>query len=333
MTGFTLKIFILGLVAMVPSQDGDSLAFLVADATNATCVAEEHHIPAHRPVLLYKGESYGYEELDRYDILLSVEGRPSNKLDLNGAGNYKSRPNGFPGFLKPGRKSGKWLLNMEELISEAAPPASCFERPPGSCPVIARLRVDGGELTSCRYVADKRGVPLLRFRALNSSTEHPRYDTRALVEISKLEIDLPGETLWIKLRPFDASRQAKQIEIRPANGEIRLVLSNLPKEAEFAYDEAKVFYDPSGKYEEDLDVHFHKFFDILGTDQDRRWYPEILPDRFADDKQVEGCADDVLKKSVSVLPGIPNITACVEAMLAPTTSVNELEGISVNKLD
>lgn len=163
-----LRIYFIGLIAFVPSQNGRETTVIVERARDGHIAADGHHVPPHMPLLLARGRCEGDCRTDPRRIaefLFELPGQPNTRASLRQ----------LDSALEGG---GAWILDDVELVFDIPTAADsprqplAYEWPPAADgppeQAKAALPADENEARNFGWIAS------MRVLAPAAATIHPR---------------------------------------------------------------------------------------------------------------------------------------------------------------
>ncbi len=296
---FILRIYLLGLLALIPSPDEDEMTVLVLDARHGAQVSDSAAILPHQPWLLVraadcKGNCWGEAEesaaveffsrqpqelrralqqggfwaLDHEELTIST-GSTSGSAKLAVALNDESEP------------KRSWIVRMDQILPGDGQIDSRFlEDPAAGGRVIARLKLSQGKLTPYRFVTYPRldqepaaPVPLV-FKTLDGQETAP-LAPQLFADWLTVEIPVSGSEVEILGTSFNRASSRRMTlspgcTAAPEGAVFEVVLLNLPQET-FARPPANhPNPDPVGR-------HFAMYYDLLAKPPKKLLLPQVAP--------------------------------------------------------
>ncbi len=259
---FIVRIFFVGLIAFVPSEDGKELTVLLLDAAESYTVSDGTRMPPHEPLLLARaggcGGGCGADagaasflfpdlapeaagdalaqaidaglawRLDGSDLALFGAGRSELAAPpLTILGGQRSAGESLPRTAAE-RKDFGWVAELEKIdpAAGAADPDVLRARPEKGL-IAARLRLRAGEISSYRLVGLQDEVPPLGFQSLKAEQPTNGY-RQALTDWVAAEIRVSGEVLELSESRWDGGA-GRSAALRPVGNTLELALLNVPQ--------------------------------------------------------------------------------------------------------
>jgi hypothetical protein len=279
---FILRIFISGLIAFVPSEDGKRVTVLLLNTPHGRHAVAGTSMPEHKAVLLARAAacdgSCSTTSADISDFLFpdSSSGAAASaslqRAVQNGAvwplaGSDLSI--GIPaGSMRIGRKASvqgksspdtaaersdfRWVPSLKKIDSTigALNPAVLSETPPADL-IAARLELTSGEISTYSLVkVNGKASPIDFYAAAN--TKKPHY-VRAAANWVQVEIKVTGNSVTIVDKPFGGGAPRK-MSLKPLNGVVEMAVLNISRPV-----------PPRAGATPQPGEHFARFWDLLAN--------------------------------------------------------------------
>lgn len=269
---FTLKIFFMGLIAFVPSQDEKELTVLLVETRPGHVASDGSLIAPHHPMLLARAERcWGHCGIDeRIDpgLLFPKDSATDARKYLaaalgNGAawtldGSDLSIVDAGP------RRSGESLtMDLDDVahLGRIVPSAGVVDsdtlaRLPQRKLITGRLRLRSGNVWTWRlvHVADK--VRSFDFKSLRPEGAKAGY-SQPIADWVAAEIELSGDEVEIVETRF-ASEEIRTIRLAPQDGLVELAVMNIPDPPSAGSEEAVHEHH-------EVDRHFELYYRLAET--------------------------------------------------------------------
>ncbi|HEX5757832.1 MAG TPA: hypothetical protein VF121_01425 [Thermoanaerobaculia bacterium] len=259
---FIVRIFFVGLIAFVPSQDGREITVLLLDAADGYTVSDGSSIEPHKALLLARSggctgdcgadletarflfpdlaedaaqgalaqaiDAGAAWRLDGSDLALFGAGRSELAAPpLAILGNQRTAGESLPRSAAE-RKDFSWVAELEKIEPSAgAVDPDVLRARPEKGLIAARLRLRAGEISSYRLVGLQDEVPPLSFRSLKSAHQSNGY-RQALTDWVAAEIRVQGDVLELSESRWDGGA-GRAAALRPAGNTLELALLNVPQ--------------------------------------------------------------------------------------------------------
>jgi hypothetical protein len=262
-TGFVLRIFFSGLIAMLPNAEGTEVTVLLISTQHEHLMAEGTAVPPHSPLLLARsGNCTGTCITDKTSIAKYLySGKPLQQAEaaLDGAlqdGASWRLSNSDLSIVGPvaplvirknvrahdeegalqsvpetaaQREDFSWVASLPQI----APGIQGFkdltmspDAPPG-CLVAARLKLRSGKLFTYSLIRIDGQVRPIHFLKPSGDGPEAPY-AQALASWVAAEIQVPGEFVEIAETNFDDPSKTRSMRLYPQNGLVEMAILNLP---------------------------------------------------------------------------------------------------------
>ncbi|HEX7184665.1 MAG TPA: hypothetical protein VF756_22765 [Thermoanaerobaculia bacterium] len=288
---FILKIFFMGLIAFVPSQDGKELTVLLVETRPGYVASDGSLIAPHHPMLLARAEKCwghcGIDEgidphllfprdspadaqrylaaalgngaawsLDGSDLSIVDAGsqKSSASLSLQGRPRQPGAPLALSKTLEGDTLDFDYIADLGRVLPAAgAVDPDVLARLPQRRLITARLRLQSGKIGTYRLVHMFGKVHSFSFKALRCNGANVEY-SQPLADWVTAEIEVSGPEVEIVENHF-ADREIRTIRLAPQDGLVELAVLNIP--------------DPPSEEElpenHEADRHFELYYKLAQT--------------------------------------------------------------------
>ncbi|HVF59360.1 MAG TPA: hypothetical protein VNJ70_06060 [Thermoanaerobaculia bacterium] len=259
---FIVRIFFVGLIAFVPSQDGREITVLLLDAADGYTVSDGSRIEPHKALLLARSGSctgdcgtdletarFLFSDLTddaaRDALAQAVDAGFAWRLDGSELALFGPERSALPAaplaIRANGRTAGEslpasaaerkdfgWVAELGRIDPSAGvvDPDVLLASPQKGL-IAARLRLRAGEIWSYRLVSLQDEVPPLSFRSLQSEQQSDDY-RQALTDWVVAEIRVQGDVLELSESRWNGY-SGRAAALRPAGNVLELALLNVPQ--------------------------------------------------------------------------------------------------------
>lgn len=239
----TLHVYLMGLVALVPSNDGKSITILMQEA-------RREPLYVHYPVLIYDKKNLvtvvGDEGKEIKEVLHLRDEPPGfflNGVDIE----FDAKMSGDFEFLKgwhkpswihpwigtvPGSldeaKDSFWIPEMKRVVPGSEVVRNLYlGNDVSACDVAARLSLGHGKVSTVNLTSYQTIIHSLTFKKMGGLPVL-RGTKEALADIAMIEITLDDPKVEIYTREFRGARQ-KRLSLIPKDGVIDILIGNLTR--------------------------------------------------------------------------------------------------------
>lgn len=294
---FILRIFFMGLIAFVPSQDGKELTVLLVDARQGYVASDGSVIPPHMPMLLARaGDCKGHCGAEGSAIarILFSGASPDASLasalnngaawQLNGSDltilpkDAEQKASSAPLRIELSRRNGKsvpgnpderkdfsWVADLRRIDPPGTIHPDMLALRPQKGLVVARLRLHSGTIWTYRLVSVDGKVPPLGFKTLQADRVTIDY-SQALADWVAAEIEIPGNAVKVVENRF-GDGQSRTMDLTPHNGLVELAVMNIPKPS------ARPDLEGESHRAHEPGKHFEIYYDLAATGSSKNQRP------------------------------------------------------------
>ena len=264
MTGFILRIFFTGLIALRPSPDGTEVTVLLVNTPHEYALADGTALAHHMPLVVARaasceGTCTTEDHASIAQFLYANKTSPQAVTALNGAllgggawllsssdltlvgpdaplsirTNVRGRTETGGLHLVPTTPAEREDISWVAALSDLAPGTQGFkaavtssEAPP-SCMIVARLRLRSGSLFTYSLVKIDGKARPVHFRKPSGEGPEVAY-TQAVANWVAAEIHVPGDSVEIVDQNFNDSTKRRSMKLHPQDGVVEIAVLNLP---------------------------------------------------------------------------------------------------------
>jgi len=264
MTGFLLRIFFSGLIALRPSSDGREVTVLLLNTPHEYALADGTSLAHHMPLVVARAAScegtcitedhaaiaqFLYSNKTSQDAVTALNGAilgggtwllSSSDLTLNGPTeplnvrtNVRGRTDTGALQLVPTTPTEREDISWVASITSVAPSSQGFkaavtsDEPPPGCLVVARLRLTSGKLFTYALVKIDGKARPVHFRKPSGDGPEASY-IQAVANWVSAEIQVPGDSVEIVDQNFSDSSKHRSMKLYPQDGVVEMAILNLP---------------------------------------------------------------------------------------------------------
>lgn len=296
---FTLRIYLLGLLALVPDENGRGMTVLLLDAREGIHQKGVLDIPPHRPILLARSEHCEGEcwlATQACEVATFLSESPSKlRQDLKqggfwlldnehltiSSGSKSPRPAleiALNEAAEGAEKGRSWVARMDQLLPGGGQidPQWLGESPPAGR-IVARLKLDRGKLEPYRFITYQESgqeppakpVPLV-FKTADGR-QAASLPAQPFADWLVVEIPVVGSHVEIAATSWQPAQKTRRMKLLPAQASpanssqekprvIEIALLNLPQES----------FEPAARQNGDtiaspIGQHFALYYDLLQT--------------------------------------------------------------------
>lgn len=258
---FTLKIFFLGLIALVPSPDGREVTILLVDGRQGFTASDGTELGTHQAFLVARAggcqgqcergdretaefffAKYGAGASARLDDALLQGGvwrlsesdltlRSSNEpqgLEAAGVQLTKTRATGPLALPTTPLEATDftWIADLGQIAPGAGglDPDHLAPRP-WKAWIVGRFRLQNGRITAYRLAGIEDQIVPIGFRPLHGGQASDY--SQALADSAMVEIEIQGESIEIEEEGFGGGNR-RFMRLSPENGVVEMALLNTP---------------------------------------------------------------------------------------------------------
>lgn len=221
---FTLKIVFYGLIAFIPDSDNKGLTAILLDE-----VGHESKVSFYQGYC-DSGACPPYWNLSKVD--LNIIGLPALTKGKEMAGLAFPRLTAVSGFPVNANdmRSLKWVPRMEAIEYDASAVKSDCLKSATSCPVAARVRLEGqGAASSCHFLHtenDKDDL-LVGFFFAAPGQSAVQHKVRAIADA--IEAEFSVEDIYLEEAALaNPSMKGRRVKLTPVDGKVVLLITNQP---------------------------------------------------------------------------------------------------------
>jgi len=293
MTGFILRIFFSGLIALQPNADGTEVTVLLVNSPHEYALADGTTLAHHTPLVLARAASCEgtCTTADHASIAQSIYiNKPpqqavtalngailgggawqlsSSDLTLVGPEEPLAIRNNVRGHTEDGslqlvpttpaeREDFSWVADMSDLApgTEGFKAAVRSTEPPPGCLIAARLKLHSGKLFTYSLVKIDGKARPVHFRKPSGEGPEAPY-TQAVANWVAAEIHVPGDFVEIVDQNFSDSTRRRTMKLHPQDGVVEMAVLNLPPFEAPAPDAVAPLPGPG--------QHFQIYYDLVKT--------------------------------------------------------------------
>lgn len=317
MTGFILRIFFSGLMALVPSADGTEITVLLVNTPHEYALSDGTTLAHHMPLVVARaasceGTCTTEDHASIAQFLYANKTLPEAVTALNGAvlgggawvlsgsdltiagptealairTNVRGRSEA--GVLQTvpttatEREDFSWVAGMSELApgTQGFKAAVTSSEPPPGCMIAARLKLRSGKVFTYSLVKIDGKARPVHFRKPSGEGPESPY-TQAVANWVEAEIHVPGDVVELVDQNFSDSDKRRSMKLHPQDGVVEMAVLNLPPFIAPAPDAVVPFPAPG--------QHFQIYYDLVKTPPARadRLVPFATSAAAATDSQVD----------------------------------------------
>jgi hypothetical protein len=317
MTGFILRIFFSGLIALRPSPDGTEVTLLLVNTPHEYALSDGTTLVHHMPLLVARSAScegmctttdqasiaqFLYANKTSPEAVTALNGAilgggawllSSSDLTLVGPTEPLSIRKNVRGRTDTGalqrvpttpeeREDISWVASMTALIPSTGgfkAALTSTEAPP-PCMIAARMRLRSGKFFTYSLVKIDGKAKPVHFR--KPSGEGPEATlTQAAANWVAAEIHVPGDSVELIDQNFSDSDKNRSMKLYPQDGVVEIAVLNLPPFVAPATDATPSAPGPG--------QHFQIYYDLMRTPPARadRLVPFATSATSATDPQVD----------------------------------------------
>jgi len=291
MSGFILRIFFTGLIALRPSADGTEITVLLVNTPHEYALSDGTSLAHHMPVVVARAAScegtcttedhasiaqFLYANKTAPQAVTALNGAvlgggawllSSSDLTLNGPEeplnirrNVRAHTENGALQMVPTTPEEREDITWVAALSEVAPASqglkaavTSSEAPPG-CMIVARLKLRSGKFFTYSLVkVDGKARPV-HFRKPSGDGPEAPY-AQAVANWVAAEIHVPGDFVEIVDQNFNDSAKHRSMKLHPQDGVVEMAVMNLPPFEAPAPDAVAPMPAPG--------QHFQIYYDLL----------------------------------------------------------------------
>lgn len=293
MTGFILRIFFSGLIALRPSSDGREVTVLLLHTPHEYALADGTSLAHHMPLVVTRAAScegtcitenhaaiaqFLYSNKTSQDAVTALNGAilgggawqlASSDLALNGPTDPLNILTNVRGRTETGalqlvpttpaeREDISWVADMTDVApsTQGFKAAVTSDEPPPGCLVVARLRLTSGKLFTYSLVKIDGKARPVHFRKPTGDGPEAAY-TQAVANWVSAEIQVPGDSVEIVDQNFSDPSKRRSMKLHPQDGVVEMAILNLPPFQAPAPDAPSTIPAPG--------QHFQIYYDLVKT--------------------------------------------------------------------
>jgi len=265
MTGFILRIFFTGLIALRPNADGTEMTVLLVHTPHEYALSDGTSLAHHMPLLVARAAScegtcttgdhasiaqFLYANKTSQEAVTALNGAvlgggawllSSSDLTISGPtepltirSNVRGR-NTETGALQlvpttpAEREDISWVADMGNLApaTQGFKAAVTSTEPPPGCMIAARLKLQSGKLFTYSLVKIDGKAKPVHFRKPSGEGPESPY-TQAVANWVAAEIQVPGDVVEIVDQNFSDSDKRRSMKLHPQDGVVEIAVMNLP---------------------------------------------------------------------------------------------------------